>query len=621
VSGDLPVGGSGPGRAAAGAASPRPHAVAAVVPAASVPLSFLAAAAAGLAGCGLVLAWAAGPGAADPTADPVVAAAHLGVLAALSMGVLGALHHLTPIVTHRPLRSARLAHATLLAWLAASWMLPLGVAAGQEEVVEAGGGLAAIAVSLVAVNLWPPLSVRGKGTPVGGLRLAVAGLVVTACYGVAYVADRRAGWFGLTGHVVLAHAVVGLFGWLGLAYLTLAGTLWPMFFLANVPARGRLGAMAVWGTAAGVTLLSPGLLLQAAWLGWPGAVLLGAGLAAHLAMLAAHLRHGRRRPGLFAVFVLTSAAWLLAGAGLALAADLVQARRAALAAAAVTAMVGWLLEALAGHALHVVPLIAWPALSSRTAAGGRPARPGGPGLHVPGLAALAYAALTAGIAAITAGFAASQPAPIAAGGWLLVLAAIAAAASLSARPLRLLLHPEPGSAVLASRPPHQVPAPAGGERAVNMYGREQEEHHRQPEGAPGRSAASAHTGHAETGGNRPGMGAPGSTGGWVRVCPLGKLREDRPLHADIGQCPVCVVRSNGRVYAIRDECTHEAVPLSDGEVAGGAVECWKHGSRFDLATGRALNRPATKPVDVYPVRIDGDDVLVRLGAAGKGLPR
>lgn len=115
------------------------------------------------------------------------------------------------------------------------------------------------------------------------------------------------------------------------------------------------------------------------------------------------------------------------------------------------------------------------------------------------------------------------------------------------------------------------------------------------------------------------MGVCGSTGGWVRVCPLGKLREDQPLRADIGQCPVCVVRSNGTVYALRDECTHEAVPLSDGEVAGGAIECWKHGSRFDLATGRALNRPATKPVDVYPVRIDGDDVLVRLDA-GNGLP-
>lgn len=116
------------------------------------------------------------------------------------------------------------------------------------------------------------------------------------------------------------------------------------------------------------------------------------------------------------------------------------------------------------------------------------------------------------------------------------------------------------------------------------------------------------------------MSAPGNADGWVRACPLAKLGEDQPVHVDIGQSPVCVVRSNGTVYALRDECTHEAVPLSDGEVADSAIECWKHGSRFDLATGRALSRPATKPVDVYPVRIDGNDVLVRLDVSGESLP-
>lgn len=93
--------GKEPARPAAGPGgppSPRPHVVAAVVPAASVPLAFLIAAAPGLVGCGVVLAWASRPGAADPTADPVVAAAHLGMLATLSMGVLGALHHLTPVI-------------------------------------------------------------------------------------------------------------------------------------------------------------------------------------------------------------------------------------------------------------------------------------------------------------------------------------------------------------------------------------------------------------------------------------------------------------------------------------------------------------------------------------------
>jgi hypothetical protein len=68
-----------------------------------------------------------------------------------------------------------------VAWLAASWALPLGVSAGYEDVVGAGAALVAVAVSLVVASLWPPLSVRG--TPVVGLRLAVVGLVVTAYYG------------------------------------------------------------------------------------------------------------------------------------------------------------------------------------------------------------------------------------------------------------------------------------------------------------------------------------------------------------------------------------------------------------------------------------------------------
>jgi hypothetical protein len=443
---DRPV----PARQPARGSPARPHAVATVVPPPSVPLSFFAAAPAGLAGCGATLAWASRTAAADPTADPVVAAVHLGVLATLSMGVLGALHQFTPVVTHRPARSLLLARATFLAWLGASWLLPLGVAARWESLAEAGGGLAALAAGLLVAGLWPALSVRGKGTAVAGLRLAVAGLVVTVCYGVVYVADRRGGWFALAGHVVLAHAVVGLFGWLGLAYVSLAGTLWPMFFLANVPARSRLARAAVWGVAAGVLALSPGLLAGVPWLGWAGAVMLGGGLGAHLAMLAAHLRHRRRPAGLFGAFVVTSAGWLVAGAGLAMAADLAAARQAALAAAAVAAFGGWLLEALAGHALKVVPLISWPALQARLPGAVVPGgKPGDPGRYVRTLAAGMYGLLTAGIAAVCTGFVVTLPVLIAVGGGLLAAAGVAAAASLSARPLRMLVGRGQGQATTA----------------------------------------------------------------------------------------------------------------------------------------------------------------------------
>ncbi|MGO9782815.1 MAG: hypothetical protein ACLPQY_24085 [Streptosporangiaceae bacterium] len=432
----------------------RPPGVPAVVPPPGVPLSFLAAAALGLTACGAALIWARGAATTDPTADPVVAAAHFGVLATLSTGVLGALHQFTPVVTHRPLRSVALAWATFATWLGAAWLLPSGIAAQQEPVMEAGGALAAVAVTLLVVNLSAPLAARGKGHTVTGLRLALAGFAATACFGVTYVADRRGNWFDLSGHVVLAHAVIGLFAWLGLTYVAVAEKLWPMFFLAHVPGRHLAGRLAVWLIPAGVTLLSPGLLASIDWLAWAGAAVLAAGLAAHLTSLAAHVRHRRRKGGLHLAFVATSAGFLIAGAGLALAATLVMPRDhhagMALAAAAVTAFAGWLLEALAGHAHKVVPFILWSVLRGRGIAINSSGGPLGFGdLYDHRLAAATYALVTTGVTAVAAGFSATQPAALAAGGGLLAAAGLTAAANLSVTPA-LLLRKAPGS-----------PAPAG----------------------------------------------------------------------------------------------------------------------------------------------------------------
>lgn len=113
-------------------------------------------------------------------------------------------------------------------------------------------------------------------------------------------------------------------------------------------------------------------------------------------------------------------------------------------------------------------------------------------------------------------------------------------------------------------------------------------------------------------------GTPGSTCGWVRASRLDELEEDSPVHVDIGDTPVCLVRTGGAVYAVRDECTHQSVPLSEGEVADHAIECWLHGSRFDLATGQALSPPATRPVAVYGVRTDAGNVFVNVGPGGNG---
>jgi 3-phenylpropionate/trans-cinnamate dioxygenase ferredoxin subunit len=99
---------------------------------------------------------------------------------------------------------------------------------------------------------------------------------------------------------------------------------------------------------------------------------------------------------------------------------------------------------------------------------------------------------------------------------------------------------------------------------------------------------------------------------FVRVCGLGELEEDTPKRVELDGTPLSVVRTEGEVFAIRDVCSHADIPLSEGDVEGTTVECWLHGSRFDLRTGKPTGLPATVPVPVYETKIEGGDVLVRL---------
>jgi len=80
---------------------------------------------------------------------------------------------------------------------------------------------------------------------------------------------------------------------------------------------------------------------------------------------------------------------------------------------------------------------------------------------------------------------------------------------------------------------------------------------------------------------------------------------DVPLRVEVAGVPVAIARADGEMYAIYDVCSHENIALSEGEIDGTTIECWLHGSRFDLATGAALNLPATRAVPVYPVMLDG----------------
>ena len=97
---------------------------------------------------------------------------------------------------------------------------------------------------------------------------------------------------------------------------------------------------------------------------------------------------------------------------------------------------------------------------------------------------------------------------------------------------------------------------------------------------------------------------------YLRACAVGDLADDSAISVELDGVPVCVAKTEGEVFAIYDVCSHADVPLSEGEVCEGTVECWLHGSRFDLRSGHPTSLPANRPVPVYPVKIDGDDVFV-----------
>lgn len=102
----------------------------------------------------------------------------------------------------------------------------------------------------------------------------------------------------------------------------------------------------------------------------------------------------------------------------------------------------------------------------------------------------------------------------------------------------------------------------------------------------------------------------------LRVCAAGDVADGASARFDIAGHRLCVVHIGDDWYVIGDRCSHADYSLSEGDVWAEdlEVECPKHGSTFSLTTGEALTLPATQPVPVYAVRVDGDDVVVTVDA-------
>ncbi|HLF41831.1 MAG TPA: hypothetical protein VI854_10215, partial [Acidimicrobiia bacterium] len=306
--------------------------------------------------------------------------------------------------------------------------------------VSGAGVLAVTSIGLAVWNVSRPLASREHAPSVSGLRWSVALFAATALMGGIYAFDRQAGWFPLLPHRVLAHAHLGLVGWLGLTYVAVAEKLWPMFLLAH-----RTGARAGWTAVrlvpAGVILMVPGLLFGVPAAAVPGGLITGAGLVAHLVSLGAYIKARRRPLGLLHAFVLASAAALVAGAVLGAVAGLAPVEpvtRTRLVTAEIAALVGWLGLAVVGHAHKIVPFISWTALRARgldRAAGGT-RKVLFADLYDPRVARVTWWLGVMGVVSLVVGILIESSVAVSAAGVLLAATGTGALANLGLGPLR-----------------------------------------------------------------------------------------------------------------------------------------------------------------------------------------
>lgn len=97
----------------------------------------------------------------------------------------------------------------------------------------------------------------------------------------------------------------------------------------------------------------------------------------------------------------------------------------------------------------------------------------------------------------------------------------------------------------------------------------------------------------------------------TNVFPLSELTQDAARRVVLDGIPIAVVLdSSGTVHAIGDTCTHGDISLSEGFVEDGTLECWAHGSKFELTTGKPLSLPAYEPVPVFAVEVVDGDVYI-----------
>ena len=97
---------------------------------------------------------------------------------------------------------------------------------------------------------------------------------------------------------------------------------------------------------------------------------------------------------------------------------------------------------------------------------------------------------------------------------------------------------------------------------------------------------------------------------WHSVASVSSVTEEKPISVEINGSPVGIFLVADQYYAIEDVCPHAFALLSEGFVEGCQVECPLHEAVFDLTNGKCLGGPSERDVQTYPVKVEGDHILV-----------
>lgn len=105
--------------------------------------------------------------------------------------------------------------------------------------------------------------------------------------------------------------------------------------------------------------------------------------------------------------------------------------------------------------------------------------------------------------------------------------------------------------------------------------------------------------------------------GFVAVAKTSEVADPGSMLVEVGERLVVLIHAAGNWYALDDVCTHDGGPLSDGplDAEHKTIACPRHGAKFDIRNGAALTMPATKPTKAHEVKVEGDQVFVKLAGS------